>query len=215
MATIPADSRAFIKPFEGIDVTCLVSDVVAWFGADEICSILCLNTCQVLKNLPYCEKALWKEIEPCVDSEKIFITSLGVRLLIAKSLEVEVNPRRRRSCRCKPNRCKCRRSPSPPRRRRSSQCRRSPSPRRRSPSPNESLYYYNTLCDRPSTHNHHHHHHVKFDITPKLHKLGNVFINEAIYDLRAYHELDEINCKINRIYDILTQPPITTPITVV
>lgn len=46
MTSIPADSKAFIKPFEGTDVICLVIDVVAWFGADEIASILNQNLCK-------------------------------------------------------------------------------------------------------------------------------------------------------------------------
>jgi len=44
-----------------------------------------------------------------------------------------------------------------------------------------------------------------------MHRLGNIFIDEAIYDSRAYPELEEINHKINRIYDIVLERSIAPP----
>lgn len=162
MACIPADSKAFIKPFEGTDVTCLVIDVVAYFGADEINSILNTNSCNSLKLIPNNQKALWRDIEPQVCSEKVFLTALGVRLLITKLQHVDVVP--------------------PP-----------------SPYPS---FYNNTQLNQPSTstvcYNY-----PRFDLSKSLHNLGNIFINEAIYDLRAYPELENINNKLNSINDLL------------
>ncbi|ABC61151.1 PEP [Choristoneura occidentalis granulovirus] len=157
MASIPADSKAFLKPFEGTDVTCLILDVVAWFGADEIVSILNQNLCTAIKNLPSSQKAMWKQLEPQVHSEKQFITSLGVRILIGRIDSVVPQP---------PLSC-------------------------------HASYYNNTLIEPyPSTS-------TRFDLSRSLHNLGNIFINEAIYDVRAYPQLDENNVKINKIYNIL------------
>lgn len=165
MASIPADSKAFIKPFEGTDVTCLILDVVAWFGVDEIVSILNQNLCSAIKNLPESQKAMWKQLEPQVHSEKQFITALGVRILIGR---IDYAPPQQPSC--------------------------------------SASYYNNTLIDSYPSNN------VcsRFELNKSLHNLGNIFINEAIYDVRAYQQLDEINSKINRIYDILLQREITT-----
>lgn len=165
MTSIPADSKAFLKPFEGVDVTCLILDVVAWFGFDEIVSILGRNLCGYLKHIPHTQKALWKQLECQVQSEKQFVSSLGVRLLIAKALEVEVPP------------------PPPP-------C---------FPS-----YYNNTPFDAPSTSSVCHNV-PRFEVSKTLHNLGNIFIDEAVYDTRAYPDLDRVHYKINRIYDILSQ----------
>lgn len=219
MTTIPTDSRAYIKPFEGTDIICLLVDCVEWFDADSIATVLCLNVCHALKQLPKSQKALWKDLEPEVSSEKQFITSLGVRLLICRTQECEILPSPPRPCSpprppCtyyyntpvdhEPEPFFCRRrsrSKSPPCRRRSkSPCRRkSNSPcRRRSQSP----------CPRRQSreqHHHHHHNHPKFDLSPAMHNLGNIFINEAVYDLRAYCELEEIDHKINKIYDLVVQ----------
>lgn len=178
MTTIPAESRAYIKPFEGTDVICLLDDCVEWFDIDSIASVLCTNVCQALKQLPRSQKALWKELEPEVNSEKQFITSLGVRLLIAKTQEVDVVPP------CQP--------PSAP------PC---------------ASYYYNTpledeqcastsSCRRNRSHQHHR---PKYELSPAMHNLGNIFINEAIYDIRAYKELEEIDQKINKIYDLVVR----------
>ncbi|QBQ01568.1 pep-1 [Hyphantria cunea granulovirus] len=170
MATIPADSRAFIKPFEGVDVTCLINDVVAWFGFDEISSILNTNPCTAIKTLPLSQKAMWKDLEPQVHSEKMFITSLGVRLLIIKtSQHIET--------------CSSTSDAS------------------------TNVYYHNTPTDNNRHHHHLNHHHKNntyhCEISCARHKLGNIFINEAIYDARAYPELEDIKTKINRIHDIL------------
>ncbi|AKN80775.1 polyhedron envelope protein 1 [Diatraea saccharalis granulovirus] len=159
MSSIPADSKAFIKPFEGTDVTCLLVDVVIWFGADEIMSILHQNPCTALKNLPLSQKALWKQLEPCVNSEKQFISGLGVRMLIGRSQNIECNT----PC-------------SPP------------------------SFYNNTQIESTVCHNQ-----PRFELSCSLHNLGNIFIDEAIYDSRAYPQLEEVNCKINRIYDILLE----------
>lgn len=166
MASIPADSKAFIKPFKGNDVTCLILDLVAWFGADEIVSILNQNLCSAIKNLPPSQKALWKQLEPQVNSEKQFISSLGVRILIGRVQNIECG------------------TPTPP-----SSCQ----------------YYNNTIIEQfPSTstvcYNQ-----PRFELTACLHNLGNIFINEAIYDIRAYPQIEEINNKINKINDILLQ----------
>lgn len=160
MASIPADSKAFIKPFEGTDVTCLVLDVVAWFGADEIASILKQNLCTVVKSLPASQKALWKQLEPQVNSEKQFITSLGVRMLIGKSQTVDCVP----------------------------------GPSHHTIDQYQSANYLtSSVCyNQP-----------RFELTRSLHNLGNIFINEAVYDVRAYPQLDEVNCKINRIFDVI------------
>nr|UYX49649.1 polyhedron envelope protein 1 [Darna trima granulovirus] len=169
MTSIPADSKAFIKPFEGTDVTCLVLDVVAWFGADEIVSILNQNLCTAVKNLPSSQKALWKQLEPQVHSEKQFISSLGVRMLIGRTQNVDCLP-------------------LPP------------------PSCSNVTYYNNTPIDhyysQPSSSSVCHNQ-PRFDLTRSMHNLGNIFIDEAIYDARAYPQLEEVNYKINKIYDIL------------
>lgn len=194
MASIPADSKAFIKPFEGTDVTCLLVDVVMWFGADEINSILCLNLCSSLKNLPHSQKALWKQLEPQVNSEKQFISGLGVRLLIARSLDVDVPPHHggcghHHSGSCGPHNNVCGLYSAP----------------------HFQSYYNNTPIDVPCTSSSYCPPMPKFELNPCLHKLGNIFIDEAIYDSRAYPELEEINCKINRIYDIVFERNNTVP----
>nr|QGY99461.1 ORF20 [Cydia pomonella granulovirus]QGZ00029.1 ORF20 [Cydia pomonella granulovirus] len=234
MASIPADSKAFIKPFEGTDVTCLILDVVAWFGADEIVSILNQNLCSAIKNLPLSQKALWRQLEPQVHSEKQFITSLGVRMLIGRAQNIE---------------CK---TPQ-------QTCNIVAGQRRESFVPHTASYYNNTPiidpnsstacstnpcaqnnpltnttctlaptnyinnyptnyppCNYPNNfpanaptssvcYNQ-----PRFELSPCLHNLGNIFIDEAIYDARAYPQLEEVNCKINRIYDILLNREITT-----
>ncbi|AJK91677.1 pep1 [Spodoptera frugiperda granulovirus] len=196
MATIPAESRAYIKPFEGTDIVCLLIDCVEWFDVDGVSSVLNLNVCHALKQLPRSQKALWKELEPEVHSEKQFITSLGVRLLIAKTQQECEIVSRRRSRSCSPVK------PSP--------C----------------TYYYNTPVDddagpscgrkRRRSSRHHHHHYPKFEISHAMHNFGNIFINEAVYDLRAYCELEEIDQKINRIYDLVVQQnQNNNPVTVV
>ncbi|AMF83768.1 pep-1 [Cnaphalocrocis medinalis granulovirus] len=197
MATIPAESKAFIKPFEGTDVTCLILDVVAWFGADEIVSIINQNLCHHIKSLPSTLKATWKQLEPQVQSEKQFINSLGVRLLIAKTLHGDVPP-------------------LPP-----------PICSSASPSQPSCASYYNNMpinttsslqarvsgatapavaqITPPIT---------CYELAHTLHKLGNIFINEAIFDSRAYPLYEEINIKTNRIYNILLQRDLlnTSPI---
>ncbi|AAS82720.1 ORF18 [Agrotis segetum granulovirus] len=198
MACIPADSKAFIKPFEGTDVTCLVADCVVWFGADEISSILNLNLCNSIKHLPYNQKCLWKDLEPQVNSEKQFVSGLGVRLLIAKTQEVGGDDfRRRRSSRGR------RRRSSHCNKRRSSRCGRRRSSSRERRNSRDCLAYYNNTpldipcaplsCTLPP----------RFELSECMHKLGNIFINEAIYDSRAYPDLDNINYKINKIYDLV------------
>nr|QBH66114.1 hypothetical protein PhopGVgp019 [Phthorimaea operculella granulovirus]QBH66244.1 hypothetical protein PhopGVgp019 [Phthorimaea operculella granulovirus]QBH66374.1 hypothetical protein PhopGVgp019 [Phthorimaea operculella granulovirus]QBH66504.1 hypothetical protein PhopGVgp019 [Phthorimaea operculella granulovirus] len=152
MASIPADSKAFIKPFEGNDVTCLVLDAVAWFGADEIVSILKQTMSSAMRMLPLSQKALWRQLEPQVNSEKQFITALGVRMLIGREKNVE------------PQSC--------------------------------SSYYNNCMVQCPPP---------RFELSPSLHSLGNIFVNETIYDARAYPMYEEVNSKINRIYDALTR----------
>ncbi|AIS92020.1 polyhedron envelope protein 1 [Erinnyis ello granulovirus] len=170
MASIPAESKAFIKPFEGTDVTCLVLDVVAWFGVDEIVSILNQNLCTAIKNIPLSQKALWKQLEPCVNSEKQFITSLGVRILIGRAQNIECVP-----------------VPPPA-------------------YPPHTSYYNNTPIDFfQSTDSTLCYNQPKFELSQMLHNLGNIFINEAVYDTRAYPLLDEVNTKINRIYNILVE----------
>ncbi|AKR17489.1 PEP-1 [Mocis latipes granulovirus] len=177
MTTIPAESSAYIKPFDGTDIICLLEDCVEWFDIDSIASVLCTNVCHALKQLPRSQKALWKELEPNVNSEKQFITSLGVRLLIAKTQEVDVVP--------------------PPR----------PS------TPPCASYYYNTpledeQCASTSScrrNRNHQHHRPKYELSPTMHNLGNIFINEAIYDIRAYRALEDIDHKINKIYDLVVQ----------
>lgn len=198
MASIPADSKAFIKPFEGTDVTCLLVDVVIWFGADEINSILNLNLCSSLKNLPHSQKALWKQLEPQVNSEKQFISGLGVRMLIARGQDIEVSPNcdHHHSGSCGPHNNVCGLYSAP----------------------NYQSYYHNTPIEDPcssSSLSHPHHPPPRFELSQCLHKLGNIFINEAIYDSRAYPELDEINYKINRIYDIIFERnnvPVPVPV---
>jgi len=163
MTSIPADSKAFIKPFEGTDVTCLLEDAVIWFGADEIMSILNQNPCSALKNLPLSQKALWKQLEPDVHSEKQFVSSLGVRMLIGRAQSVDVD-----SC-----------NPHPP------------------------SYYNNAQLDNYTSsvcHNQ-----PRFELSCSMHNLGNIFIDEAIYDSRAYPQVEEVNYKINRIYDIILE----------
>nr|AUF82024.1 hypothetical protein [Cryptophlebia leucotreta granulovirus] len=202
MASIPADSKAFIKPFEGTDVTCLILDVVAWFGADEILSILNQNLCSALKYLPTSQKALWKQLEPQVQSEKQFITSLGVRLLIGRSQNIE--------CHTDHHHKRCR-SPSPHRKK----C-RSPSPRRKHQENCQTVsYYHNTPIDPYPTSSTSTvcHNQPRFELSTRLHNLGNTFIDEAIYDVRAYPQLDEVNVKINRIYDILLERGNETTVT--
>lgn len=174
MASIPAESKAFIKPFEGTDVTCLMLDVVAWFGADEIVSILNQNLCTAVKNIPLSQKALWKQLEPYVNSEKQFITSLGVRILIGRAQNIDCVP------------------VVPP-----SSC-----------PPHTTSYYNNTPIDfyqSPESTSTVCYNQTKFELSPMLHNLGNIFINEAVYDTRAYPQYDDINSKINRIYNILVQ----------
>lgn len=172
MASIPAESKAFIKPFEGTDVTCLVLDVVAWFGADEIISILNQNLCTAIKNIPLSQKALWKQLEPYVNSEKQFITSLGVRILIGRAQNIDCVP-----------------VPPPP----SLSC--PPQYYNNTPIDVYQLPENSTLC----------YNQTKFELSPSLHNLGNIFINEAVYDTRAYPQYDDVNNKINRIYNILVQ----------
>ncbi|UXX41825.1 pep-1 [Psilogramma increta granulovirus] len=175
MASIPAESRAFIKPFEKTDVTCLVLDVVAWFGADEIVSILNQNMCTAIKNIPLSQKALWKQLEPSINSEKLFITSLAVRILIGRAQNIDCVP-----------------VPPPP------SC----------TLPHTNSYYNNTPIDlyqqlpESSTLCYNQ---PKFELSSMLHNLGNIFINEAVYDTRAYPQYDDVNVKINKIYNILVQ----------
>ncbi|AQQ80285.1 PEP [Betabaculovirus altermyunipunctae] len=209
MATIPAESRAYIKPFEGTDIICLLLDCVEWFDIDGVCSVLCLSACQALKQLPRCLKAVWKDLEPEVNSDKHFIASLGVRLLIAKTKECEVVPPP-----CIPPPPPCLPPPTPctyyyntpvedqlcgrrksqcgsgRRRRSSSSCRR----RRRSSSPS---------CSRRSSRRHHHHNQPKFELSHTMHNFGNIFVNEAVYDIRGYAEIEVIDQKINKIYDLV------------
>lgn len=167
MSSIPAESRAFIKPFDGIDVTCLVVDIVAWFGLDEIISILNQNACTAYKSLPVSQKALWRQLEPQVHSEKQFITALGVRMLIGRLQNIDCTPQST----CGP------------------------------------AYYNNTVLDQYPSANYPTssvcYNQPKFELNTSLHNLGNIFINEAIYDIRAYPQLEEVNSKMNRIYDIL------------
>lgn len=158
MASIPADSKAFIKPFEGTDVTCLIIDVVAWFGADEIVSILNQNAHSNLKHLPQSQKAMWRQLESQVQSDKLFVSSLGVRMLIGGAQ-------------------------------------------------NNNHHHYDaaSVLDTasPSRTAAACHNQTRFDISRALHKLGNIFIDEAVYDARAYPQIDQVNSKINRIYEIL------------
>ncbi|QOD39983.1 calyx/pep-1 [Matsumuraeses phaseoli granulovirus] len=181
MAFIPADSKAYIKPFEGTDVTCLLLDVVEWFGADEIMSILNQNTCSTLRSIPASQKALWKQLEPRISSEKQFITALGVRMLIGRSQNIDFVP------------------PQPP------------------PPCTSVSYYNNTPLDQYPSVNYPAStvcfNQPRFELSKSMHNLGNIFINEAIYDVRAYPELDEINSKINRIYTILLNNNNTTSAT--
>ncbi|AAP85653.1 ORF_16 [Adoxophyes orana granulovirus] len=203
MTCIPTDSKAFIKPFEGADVTCLIVDVTAWFGADEIISILKQKGPFVLNSLPCSQKAAWKQIEPNVMSDKLFITSLGVRMLIDKSQQHNVYGN----------------------------------------SLNNNCFYNNVLIDnngleKCSINNRftNYSNNVLLDnnglekcsinnrfpncsqqtLCPSLHNLGNVFINEAIYDSRAYPQLELINQLINQIYNVVvlkqTIPTPTTPV---
>ncbi|ACZ63506.1 PEP1 [Pieris rapae granulovirus Wuhan] len=203
MTSIPADSKAFIKPFEGTDVICLVIDVVAWFGADEIASILNQNLRKVFKSLPASQKALWKQLEPQINSEKQFISSLAVRLLIGNNKNNDFEGQNN-SC-FTPSSCtKPRSSCFKP----SSSCFKQTDcfnePKCSLNSSNSVTTYkkerpncnQSTFCP-------------KFKICESLHNLGNIFINEAIYDVRAYPQIDEINCKINQIYNILLQQEIT------
>lgn len=149
------DSKVFIKSFQGVDVPCLVLDeAVAWFGADEIFTIL--DHKQHLKHLPFTQKARWRDLEPQVRSDKWFVSALGVRLLIAKQQQDG--------------------SGGPE-------------------------FYNNTPLDRNRQ--------SHIEVSETAHVLGNSFINEALFDARAYHLLESVALKLQQIYNyVVVQPPV-------
>ncbi|QOD39986.1 pep-2 [Matsumuraeses phaseoli granulovirus] len=83
-ATLPSSSVCvFVKPFDGINVQFIFVDMVLWVGADEALRILKLPT-QALFSLPDSEKAPLKKLDTCSDSNKWFVTALGVGLLTTR-----------------------------------------------------------------------------------------------------------------------------------
>ncbi|ABC61153.1 PEP [Choristoneura occidentalis granulovirus] len=76
-------SCLFTKNFDGVNVPFLFLDMTLWVGADEVLRILKLPT-QILFSLPDSEKTTLKQLKPCSDNNKWFITSLGVGLLVSR-----------------------------------------------------------------------------------------------------------------------------------
>ncbi|AJK91678.1 pep2 [Spodoptera frugiperda granulovirus] len=78
-------SRGFVKNFDNIPVPLLFNDMMLWVGADEALKILHLNA-QALAALPESEKRHLKHLCECTDSNKLYITALGVALLASRLL---------------------------------------------------------------------------------------------------------------------------------
>ncbi|AOW41355.1 pep [Trichoplusia ni granulovirus LBIV-12] len=76
-------SRGFVKNFDDIPVPLLFNDMMLWVGADETLKIFHLSP-QALLCLPECEKRFLKNLCECTDSNKLYITALGVGLLACR-----------------------------------------------------------------------------------------------------------------------------------
>lgn len=78
-------SCLFYKTFDGVSVPFVFNDMVLWLGMDEVSKILRIPshsaTC-----LPDSERTILKQLQPCSDSNKVFITALGVGLLASRFL---------------------------------------------------------------------------------------------------------------------------------
>ncbi|AER41447.1 polyhedron envelope protein [Epinotia aporema granulovirus] len=75
----------FYKTFDGVSVPFIFNDMVLWVGMDEVSKILRVPT-HSATSLPDNERTILKQLQPCSDSNKVFITSLGVGLLASRSL---------------------------------------------------------------------------------------------------------------------------------
>lgn len=76
-------SCPFVRPFDGIDVSLILEDMTLWVGADETLKILRLPS-HALHSLPECERTTLRRLQPCVESNKIYVTLLGVGILISR-----------------------------------------------------------------------------------------------------------------------------------
>ncbi|AQQ80286.1 PEP-2 [Betabaculovirus altermyunipunctae] len=76
-------SRGFVKYFDDIPVPLLFNDMMLWVGADETLKILHLSP-QALVALPESEKRHLKHLCECTDSNKLYVTALGVALLACR-----------------------------------------------------------------------------------------------------------------------------------
>lgn len=76
-------SCLFTKPFDNVDVPLIFIDMILWVGAEEALKILKLPH-QALSSLPQSEKSTLKQLEPCSETCKLFITALGVGLLTSR-----------------------------------------------------------------------------------------------------------------------------------
>ena len=76
-------SRGFVKNFDDIPVPLLFNDMMLWVGVDETLKILHLSP-QALLCLPESEKRFLKNLCECTDSNKLYVTALGVGLLASR-----------------------------------------------------------------------------------------------------------------------------------
>ncbi|AAS82718.1 ORF20 [Agrotis segetum granulovirus] len=80
---MPQYSCPFTLNFDGVCVPLIFNDMILWVGADEVLKILRLSH-NLLHCLPECEKTTLRHLDPCCDSNKCYITALGVGLLVCK-----------------------------------------------------------------------------------------------------------------------------------
>lgn len=76
-------SRGFVKNFDDTPVPLIFNDMMLWVGADEALKILHLKQ-NALAFLPDCEKRHMKYLCECTDSNKLYITALGVAILASR-----------------------------------------------------------------------------------------------------------------------------------
>ncbi|AKR17490.1 PEP-2 [Mocis latipes granulovirus] len=76
-------SRDFVKNFDDVPVSLVFNDMMLWVGADETLKILHMSP-QALLCLPESEKCCLKNLCECTDSNKLYVTALGVGLLASR-----------------------------------------------------------------------------------------------------------------------------------
>lgn len=76
-------SCPFCLNFDGVNVSLIFNDMILWVGADEALKILKLPF-NALHCLPDCEKACLSQIVSCNDNKKLYITALGVGILVSR-----------------------------------------------------------------------------------------------------------------------------------